>query len=218
MRILLVEDEVVLAKAVRQGLTEEGFSVDLAPDGEAGLFSAESRDYDLVVLDLMLPRMDGWAVLGRIRARKRTPVLLLTARDAVEDRVRGLNAGADDYLVKPFAFEELLARVRALVRRSSGHTAPLLRLGEDVEVDSVSRTVRKAGRPVDLTAKEYALTELFALHRGELVTRTQIYDHIYDEGEDTLSNVVDVYVSALRRKLGKGILETRRGQGYLVRG
>ncbi len=197
---------------------EEGFSVDMVHDGEAGLFNAEGLDYDLVILDLMLPRMDGWTFLGRLRAKKPTPVLILTARDALPDRVRGLNQGADDYLVKPFAFEELLARVRALVRRAAGQPAPLLRLGNDLEVDTVSRTVRKAGQHVMLTAKEYALMEFFALHRGELVTRAMIYDHIYDEGDDTLSNVVDVYVAALRRKLGKDVVETRRGQGYLVHG
>ena len=215
MRILIVEDEVDLASAVRGALQEEGFSVDVAHDGESGLFNAESWDYDAIILDLMLPRIDGWKLLDRLRARKKVPVLILTARDAVAEKVRGLNAGADDYLTKPFELEELIARVRALVRRSAGQPSPVLRLG-DVEIDTAARTVKKAGKAIPLTPKEYALAELLALNRGKLVTRTMIYDHIYDEEDDTLSNVVDVHVSNLRRKLGQDFLETRRGQGYIT--
>jgi two-component system OmpR family response regulator len=215
VRVLVVEDEADLASAVRRALEEEGFSVDVAPDGESGLFNAESWDYDAILLDLMLPRMDGWQVLKRLRAKKKTPVMILTARDAVDDRVRGLDTGADDYLTKPFELSELIARVRALIRRSKEKPSPVLKLGT-IEVNTAARTVKKGGRAVELTPKEYALVELLAMHRGELVTRTMIYDHIYDENADTLSNVVDVYVSNLRKKLGKDFVETRRGQGYIV--
>jgi two-component system OmpR family response regulator len=216
VRVLVVEDEVDLARAVKKAFEEEGFAVDVAHDGECGLFNAESWEYDAVVLDLMLPRVDGWQVLKKLRARKSTPVLLLTARDALADKVAGLNAGADDYLTKPFELGELIARVRALIRRAAGKPAPVVRVG-DVEINTAARTVKKAGRPVELTAKEYALAELLALRRGELVTRSMIYDHIYDENDGTLSNVVDVYVSNLRKKLGRNFVETRRGQGYIAR-
>jgi two-component system OmpR family response regulator len=215
MRVLLVEDERDLAAALRRALEEESFAVDVAHDGESGLFNAESWPYDAVVLDLMLPRLDGRRLLARLRETKSTPVLVLTARDAPAEKAALLNAGADDYVTKPFELGELVARLRALIRRAAGKPAPVLRIGE-VEIDTASRTVRRGGRPVDLTPKEYALAEFLALHRGELVTRTMIYDHLYDENDDTLSNVVDVYVSNLRRKLGKDFVETRRGQGYIV--
>jgi len=216
VRVLVVEDERDLASAVQKALVEEGFAVDVANDGESGLFNAESWEYDAVVLDLMLPRLDGWEVLKCLRRRKPTPVLLLTARDAVADKVAGLNAGADDYLTKPFELGELIARLRALIRRSAGKPSPLVRVG-DVEINTAARSVKRGGKPVDLTAKEYALAELLALHRGELVTRSMVYDHLYDENDGTLSNIVDVYVSNLRKKLGKEFVETRRGQGYIAR-
>ena len=215
MRILVVEDEAALSRAIRRALEEEGISVDTAEDGESGLFQAESGTYDAVILDLLLPRLGGLEVLSRLRKKSPVPVLILTARDSVDDKLRGLNSGADDYLTKPFELRELLARLRALVRRSAGKPAPLIKLG-DVEVDTVSRIVRRKGRRVELTAKEYALVELLALHRGELVTRTLIYDRLYDETGDTFSNVVDVYISNLRRKLGSGFIETRRNQGYIA--
>ncbi len=215
MRILVVEDEADLARAIKQALAEEGFSVDIAADGEAGAWSALSLDYDAVVLDLMLPKVDGWGVLARIRAKKRTPVLILTARDGVPDRVRGLDGGADDYLTKPFSIDELIARVRALIRRSAGKPDPVLRFG-DVEINTAAHTVKRGEEGIHLTGKEYALLELLALHRGELVTRTTIYDHIYDEEGDTFSNIVDVYIANLRKKLGRDLIETRRGQGYIL--
>jgi len=215
MRILVVEDEAELARAVRKALEEEGFSVDVAVDGETGLFNALSWDYDAIALDLMLPKLDGWQVLRRLRAKKDTPVLILTACDAEVDKVKGLNTGADDYLTKPFGLDELLARLRALIRRAARHPAPGIRLG-DVEIDTAARTVRKGGKAVELAPKEYAILELLALRRGTLVTRTMIYDHVYDEDGDTLSNVVDVYVAALRRKLGKDFVKTRRGEGYII--
>jgi DNA-binding response OmpR family regulator len=215
MRVLVVEDEADLARTVKKALAEEGFAVDTAADGESGLYQAEGVDYDAVILDLMLPRLDGWGVLRKLRLKKKTPVLILTARDAVGDKVRGLNSGADDYLAKPFALDELIARVRALIRRSADKPSPVLRLG-DVEINTAARTVKRAGKAVELTPKEYALVELLALHRGELVTRTMIYDHIYDETDDSLSNVVDVHVSNVRRKLGRDFMETRRGEGYIA--
>jgi two-component system OmpR family response regulator len=218
VRLLLVEDERELARVYRQALEEEGFHVDTAADGEEGLFKAREVDYDAILLDLMLPVLDGFEVLERLRrpGARPVPVLVLTARDGVPDRVKGLNLGADDYLVKPFDLDEMLARVRALIRRSSDRPSPRLVVG-DVTIDTVARTVRKGGVLVDLTAKEYALLEYLALHSGEVVTRTRIYEHIYDEEEETFSNVVNVYVANLRRKLGAHIIETRRGHGYLVR-
>ena len=216
MRVLVVEDEPRLSALVRQGLEENGFCVDVAPDGESGLYEAQSLDYDAVILDLLLPRMDGWTVLKKLRARKKTPVLLLTARDTLADKVKGLNSGADDYLTKPFEVKELVARLRALIRRASDKPDPVITLGE-VDVDTSARVVRRKGKAVDLTGKEYAVVELLALHRGELVTRTMIYDHVYDDREDTLSNVVDVFVARIRKKLGNGFVETRKGQGYIVR-
>ena len=218
MRLLLIEDESELARVLRQTLEEEGFQVDWAADGEEGLFKAGEVEYDAILLDLMLPVFDGFEVLSRLRGPggRPVPVLVLTARDGVPDRVRGLNLGADDYLVKPFDLDEMLARVRALIRRSADRPSPRLSVG-DVTIDTVARTVRKGEEPVDLTAKEYALLEYLALHAGEVVTRTRIYEHIYGEEENTFSNVVNVYVANLRRKLGADVIETRRGHGYLIR-
>jgi two-component system OmpR family response regulator len=216
MRVLVVEDEEDLLSVLLTALREQGFTVDSAADGESGLAKAQGTDYDAIVLDLMLPRMDGFAVLQNLRAKKSTPVLVLTARDAVADRVAGLNQGADDYLTKPFELDELAARLRALIRRSAGAPSPLITI-DDVEINTAARTVNKRDQSVELSAKEYALLELLALNRGRLVTRTMIYEHIYGEDDDTLSNVVDVYVSNLRRKLGESLIETRRGQGYIIR-
>ena len=215
MRILIIEDEVDLASAVRKALEEEGFAVDVAHDGETGQFQAESWDYDAILLDLMLPRRDGWTVLSNLRRTKATPVLILTARDGVDERVRGLDGGADDYLVKPFDLDELRARIRALIRRSAGRASTLLRAGE-VELDCASRTARRADEPVALSPKEYAIAEYLMMHADELVTRTMLYEHVYDESEDTRSNVVDVYISNLRRKLGRDFVKTRRGEGYIL--
>jgi two-component system OmpR family response regulator len=215
MKVLLIEDEVALARAMKKAFEEEGFSVDAVHDGESGLFNGESGTYDAIVLDLMLPRLSGFEVLKKLRAKGATPVLILTARDTLDDKLKGLNAGADDYLTKPFELKELIARVRALVRRSAGKPSPVMKLG-DLELDTAARIVKKGGKRVELTAKEYALAEFLALHRGELVTRTMIYDHLYDETDDTFSNVVDVYVSNLRRKLGAKFIETRRNQGYIA--
>ena len=216
MRVLVVEDEADLARALRQALEEDGYAVDVARDGEDALHSARGCDFDALVLDLMIPKRDGLGVLRELRAGgSKIPVLILTARDTVADKVRGLDSGADDYLAKPFEVDELLARVRALIRRAAGQSSPVLQLG-DVEVDTVAGVVRRAGQVVDLTAKEFALMELLARNCGRLVSRSMIYEHIYDDDDETLSNVVDVYVSNLRKKLGKDLITTRRGQGYIV--
>ncbi|PYJ08671.1 MAG: DNA-binding response regulator [Verrucomicrobia bacterium] len=217
MRILIVEDEPDLLRGLAQALREEGYAVDTAADGEDGLFKAKSWDYDAVVLDVMLPKLDGWEVLRRLRQGKRTPVLLLTARDQTRDRVRGLDTGADDYVVKPFDLPELLARLRALIRRSASQTRAQFEIGE-VLIDTAARQVSRAGQPVALTAREYALVEYLALHRGEVVTRTALYDHLFDETDSTLSNLLDVHVSNIRKKLGHDFIITRRGHGYSVEG
>jgi two-component system, OmpR family, response regulator len=215
MRVLVVEDEPDLRRVTARALRETGYAVDEAADGEEGLYKASSWDYDALVLDLMLPRVDGWELLRRLRRTRQTPVLLLTARDAVGDRVRGLDSGADDYLVKPFDLVELQARLRALIRRAAGQAVAAITIG-DVVVDTAARAVTRAGRPVGLTAREYALVELLAQRRGRLVTRSTIYEHLFDETEDSLSNLVDVHVSNVRKKLGKDFITTRRGQGYLI--
>ena len=215
MRILVVEDELELLRLIARALREEGYAVDEAADGPEGLFKATQWDYNAIVLDLMLPGMDGWQVLSELRNSKRTPVLILTARDAVPDRVRGLDSGADDYLLKPFDLAELFARLRALIRRAAGQTKSLIELGT-IEIDLRTRVVRRAGEMVPLTAREYTLVELLALNRGQLVTRTQIYDQLFEEDDDTLSNLVDVHISNIRKKLGKELIVTRRGQGYMI--
>ncbi|MDA0832136.1 MAG: response regulator transcription factor [Planctomycetota bacterium] len=215
MRILLVEDELDLLKAVKRFLDDEHYAVDVASDGEEGLTKALMWNYDLVVLDLMLPKIDGLTVLKEIRRRKRTPILILTARDTLQDRVAGLDIGADDYLVKPFELDELSARIRALIRRSVGVASPNVEIGETV-IDLSAKQVRKAGVPVALTAMEYSLVEYLALRRGKLVSRSDLYDHLFDEHDDSLSNLLDVHVSNVRRKLGKELITTRRGQGYLI--
>ena len=215
MRLLLIEDDVDLRRVVATALEEEGYAVDVAADGEEGLHKALTWEYDALILDVMLPKLDGWEVLSKLREKKSVPVLMLTARDGVNDRVRGLDSGADDYLVKPFDLSELCARIRSLIRRSVGKPQAQFEIG-DLVVDTVSKCVLKSGAPVPLTAKEYSMFEFLALRRGELVTRTMLYDHLFDEYDDSLSNLVDVYISNLRRKLGRELITTRRGQGYLI--
>ena len=215
MRLLVVEDEPDLLSGLVRALRREGYAVDTATDGEDGLHKAQNVNYDAIVLDVMLPQLDGWQVLARLREKKETPVLMLTARDATADRVRGLDGGADDYLVKPFDLAELCARLRVLVRRVAKQIRPVLEFGP-VSVDTVARTVTRDGQAVTLTAREFAVLAYLALHRGEVVTRTTLYEHIGDENDDTLSNVIDVHVSNLRKKLGATLIETRRGQGYII--
>lgn len=215
MKLLLVEDEPRLQRSLARALREERYAVDIANDGGEGLFKTESVDYDAVILDVMLPVMDGWQMLERLRRLKRTPVLMLTARDARVDRVRGLDLGADDYLVKPFDLPELLARIRALIRRACGRASAVIWLGE-IAIDTRSRIVTRADTPIRLTAREFCILEYLATHRGKIISRTELHDHVLDENEDTLSNLLDVHVYALRKKLGQDLIVTRRGQGYCV--
>ncbi len=220
MRTLVVEDDVALRKLVERGLTEEGMSVDVAQDGEEGWFLARTEDYDVIVLDLMIPKLSGAQLLAKLRAAgRRVPVLVLTARDATAEKVALLDLGADDYLTKPFGFDELVARLRALIRRSHGAAASVIVVG-DLEVDLAARRVVRGGRPIELRAKPFAVLELLALHAGKLVTRTAIYDHVYAYDRFTLSNVVDVHVHALREAIDRGfptaLVHTVRGQGYVL--
>lgn len=215
MRILVIEDDPALSRSLAVTLREEDYAVDTALDGETGLFKAREQAYDAIVLDVMLPRLDGWQVLARLRPDVETPVLMLTARDTVTDRVKGLDHGADDYLTKPFDIDELLARLRALIRRRKGHTHPRIEIGP-IAVDTAARRVTRDGEEVPLTPAEYTLLEYLALHRGQLVTRTELYEHLFDEDENTFSNVLDARVSTLRKKLGHDIITTRRGHGYCI--
>ncbi len=215
MRLLVVEDEPDLLESLAQSFREDGYAVDVAQDGREGLHKCKAWDYDVIILDWMLPKLNGIDLLAQLRKVKSTPVLLLTARDTVSDRVLGLDSGADDYLVKPFSLAELLARVRSLIRRSVGHASNVIEIGSLV-VNVANKTASQDGVLLDLTAREYALLELLAYHRDKLVSRTMIYDHIFDEDDDTLSNLVDVHISHLRKKLGKDLIETRRGQGYIL--
>jgi two-component system OmpR family response regulator len=218
MRLLLAEDDLKLARALDRGLRRAGYGVDLAHDGDAALLNARVHDYDAVVLDVMLPGPDGIDVCRTLRDESRwSPVLLLTARDQVADRIRGLDAGADDYLVKPFDFGELLARLRALVRRGPSPRPPTIVVG-DLRVDPATRAVTFAGRAVELTAREFAVLEFLVRRPGEVVTRTQLLDHVWDENFLGSTNVVDVYVGYLRAKLerptGRRLIHTVRGAGY----
>jgi two-component system OmpR family response regulator len=215
MRILIVEDEADLRNGLVKLFREEGYAVDAAPNGIDGLQKAKDFDYDAIVLDYMMPGMDGREVLRRLRTVKRTPVMMLTARNSVEDRVVGLDLGADDYLAKPFVQQELLARVRALVRRNHSGGGATFTLG-GVVIDTVSRRVTKAGQLEPLTGREYALLEYLAHRRGAVVTRAELYEHLFDENEDTLSNLLEVHVCNLRRKLGNDLIRTRRGMGYEI--
>jgi two-component system copper resistance phosphate regulon response regulator CusR len=220
MRILVVEDEPRVASFVAKGLREQTYAVDVAGDGVEGLYCARAVPYDLIILDIMLPARDGYAVCSELRqAGLRTPILMLTARDGVDDRVTGLDCGADDYLTKPFDFKELLARVRALLRRSAVLLPPALRVA-DLELNTASHAVTRAGRPVTLTAKEYALLEFLMLNADRVVGREQIAQHVWDENFDPFSNTIDVHIKRLRAKIDAGaaerLIHTRRGEGYVL--
>lgn len=220
MRILLVEDSRLLRRSVGAALTKVGYAVDATGDGKEGLWLAESNEYDSVILDLMLPGLDGISLLRRLRQQENdVPVLILTAKDTVDDRVRGLQLGADDYLIKPFALEELLARVHTLCRRRYGRkNVPLII--DDLQIDTVTRSVTRAGQVIDLAPREFSLLEYLALRRGEVVSRGEIEAHLYGESTELMSNAVDSAISSLRRKLGpaKGapLIHTRRGMGYVL--
>lgn len=222
MRVLVIEDYPPTRKAVVKALREEGHSVDEADNGADGLWRATRGAYDVIVLDLMLPQVDGLQILTRLRAAgSKAHVIVLTARDQVEDRVRGLDSGADDYLAKPFATEELLARVRALLRREYRQKDPVLRVGH-VAINTANHEVTVDGEPVEFTAREYALLEYLAMRTGQVVTRTDIWEHLYDDRSNATSNVVDVYIRYLRKKIEREgrpkLIHTRRGEGYLLRG
>ena len=215
MRILIVEDERDLLHSISLVLREEGYAVDSAADGELGLYHALNYDYDAIVLDVMLPKLNGWDLLDRLRQKKGTPVLMLTARDQIRDRVKGLDNGADDYVVKPFDFEELSARLRAVIRRNANKAKNISEIG-DVQIDSARRLVTQAGKNVELTPREYRVLEFLALHRGKVISRDQLFEHLSDATEDNGSNLLDVHVFNLRKKLGVEFITTRRGHGYCI--
>lgn len=222
MKVLIVEDSERLRRSLGEGLRRSGFAVDLVADGEEALAFVEHVDYDVVVLDLMLPKIDGLTVLRRLRAtKKKASVLILSARDAVESRIEGLDAGADDYLVKPFSFDELLARLRALARRSAAERSPILTFGT-LEIDTVAKSVLLSGRPIELTAMEYGLLELLALRRGRVVGREEILSRLYESAFEPTSNVVEAMVYSLRKKIQPPgtapVVLTRRGLGYVIEG
>lgn len=221
MRILIIEDEKKVVGFIKKGLEEETYAVDAAYDGEEGLHMAEQNPYDLIILDIMLPKVDGLEVLTRLRGGKiKTPVLLLTAKDSVEDKVEGLNMGADDYLTKPFAFSELLARSRVLLRRGKTELQTVLQIA-DLTLDLLSHKVRRNGEEIELTGKEYSLLEYFMRNRGKVLTRTMIAEHVWDYNFDTFTNVIDVYINHLRKKIDKNysqkLLHTLRGVGYVMK-
>lgn len=221
MRILLVEDEKDLAEIVSQGLEEEGYVVDVANDGEEGLYMAENYPVDAIILDIMLPKLDGLTILSTLRKNgHNTPVLLLTARDALLDKIKGLDTGADDYLTKPFVFDELLARVRSLLRRKATVKEAVITIG-DLEINTANHEVKRGDAQISLSAREYALLEYLAYNRDTVVSRTDIIEHIYNEEADMDSNVVDVYINYLRNKIDKGfdtkLIHTVRGAGYILK-
>ena len=220
MRILLVEDEPNAARMLAKGLREEAYAVDVVGDGERALELAQLNDYDLIILDVMLPGKDGFQVCRDLRtAGSAVPVIMLTARDAVEDKVEGLDSGADDYLLKPFEFEELLARVRALLRRKPALYPEVITVA-DLSVDIRARRASRAGRELGLTGKEFALLEYLARHAGEVVSRAEISEHVWDQSYDPFSKVIDVFIQRLRRKIDEGhplkLIHTRRGEGYVL--
>lgn len=215
MRILVVEDDPDLLQSLAVSFREEGYAVDTSNNGANGLYLALSAEYDVIILDVLLPGIDGWEFVARLREKKQTPVVMLTGRASVQDKVRGLDGGADDYLTKPFDLMELFARVRVLIRRKAGQAQALIVI-DDVTIDTPSRSVHLRKEPVALTAREYSLVEYLALHRGRVVSRTELYEHLFDESEDSLSNLLDVHVSNIRRKLGHDLIQTRRGHGYLI--
>ncbi|MEM9160974.1 MAG: response regulator transcription factor [Verrucomicrobiota bacterium] len=214
MKVLIVEDNDRLRRSMLEYARAEGLVADAVGDGEEGLYRAENWDYDVVLLDVMMPRMDGWEVLRKLRETRTTPVIMVTARDQIDDRIRGLDEGADDYLVKPFEMEELMARIRANVRRSKGSPKPHVEVG-DVGLNTASRTAYFKGEAVELTAREYTLLEMFVYKRNEVVSRDYIYERLFDDRDESMSNMLEVYVYKLRSKFGKDSIQTRRGMGYI---
>ena len=221
MRILLIEDEHRLANVVKKGLTEEGFAVDCAYDGEEGQYLSESESYDLIILDVMLPKIDGVSLCRELRKKNvKTPILMLTAKSTLENKVEGLDSGADDYLTKPFAFAELRSRIHALIRRSKQGSSPILKIA-DLELDPIKHIVKKDRKVITLTPKEFAVLELLMRHKDEAVTRTMITEHVWDYNFDSMSNVIDVFVASISRKIEKGakvkLIQRIHGGGYKIR-
>jgi DNA-binding response OmpR family regulator len=222
MRILLVEDNKSLVKSLKKGLEEETFAVDIAYDGEEGLYLAETNPYDIIILDLMLPKLDGITLLRTLRRKKiQTHIIILTARDAPDEKVKGLDAGADDYLTKPFHYDELLARLRALLRRQYQKKEPILQIGE-LKLNTRSHQVWRNNKEISLKPKEYAVLEYLVYHQNEIVTRTQLWEHLYDWQDESTSNILDVYINYLRNKIDKDapnkMILTIRGEGYMLKG
>jgi len=222
MRILIVEDEKKIAAFIKRGLKEAGYSVDVANDGEQGYYLASSEEYDLIILDVMLPKMDGVTLCKKLREKKgAVPVLMLTAKNSVIDKVTGLDSGANDYLTKPFAFEEFLARVRALLRTAGSAQSVKLETG-DLVLDLLSHKVTRSGKEIELTSKEFSMLEYFMRHEGAVVTRTMLSEHVWDVNFDTYTNVIDVYINYLRNKIDKDfekkLIHTVRGRGYILKG
>lgn len=216
MRILLIEDEKRLSDVIKKGLTENGFAVDQAFDGEEGEYLAQNEPYDLIVLDIMLPKIDGLTICKNLRKKEiKIPILMLTAKTTVEDKVTGLDAGADDYLTKPFSFLELKSRVHALIRRSNKDISPVIKIA-DLEIDSSKRTVLKANKEIILTPKEFSILEFLARHKNEVVTRTMVIEHVWDYNFEGMSNVVDVFMATLRKKIGNNLIKTIHGVGYKI--
>jgi heavy metal response regulator len=221
MRILVIEDEKKVADFISNGLAEEGYAVDVAHDGDQGYFLATTNEYDAILLDIMLPKMDGITLCTKLRSEdNHTPILMLTAKDAIKDKVRGLDAGADDYLTKPFAFEELLARIRSLLRKKSLQQKTLFQV-DNLVLDTITHTVSRGEREIPLSVKEYALLEYLMRNTGSVVTRTMIAEHVWDINFDTFTNVIDVYISYLRNKIDRGhetkLIHTVRGRGYVLK-
>lgn len=222
MRILIIEDEKDLAHILKKGLGEKGFTVEVSLDGEEGLYIAETYPFDAILLDIMLPKIDGLTILKELRAKGvDVPVLMITAKGEIEDRIKGLDTGADDYIAKPFEFSELLARLKAVIRRSKGKPSSLITI-DDLVIDINSRTVKRAGREIRLSSKEYNLLEYLALNEGRVISRTELIEHVYDADFDLDSNIIDVYINYLRNKIDRGfssqLIHTVRGAGYMLKG
>ncbi len=215
MRILLVEDEELLCSSLSRALCEECYAVDTASDGDSAVYHAENWSYDAVILDIMLPGCSGWKVLERIRRFSHVPVIMLTALDGLKERITGLDSGADDYITKPFDLYELLARLRAVIRRSQGHSSQIIEIN-DVCLDTQAKRVTRTGEEIHLTAREYVIFAHLACRKGHTVTRTELYEHLFDEKDDTISNLIDVHISSLSKKLGAELIRTRRGLGYFI--
>ncbi len=222
MRVLVVEDEKRIADFIARGLKEERFAVDIAYDAEQGMYLAEINEYDVMIFDVMMPKGDGISMCKKLRAQKnRTPILILTARNSVKDKVSGLNEGADDYLTKPFSFEELLARVRVLIRRPQENKTPVLKI-EDLELNQLKHEVKRAGKVINVTAKEYMLLQYLMVNANEVISRPMISEHVWNEEFDSMTNVIDVHITYLRQKMDKGykkkLIRTVRGAGYILEG